>query len=141
MPLTSSGLEVALCSLGRPEGKHTEAKMEFLESAFLIGGGATALTDLWSGVRRRLLGIVPPDFGLVGRWLAHMARGRFRHDSIAAAPAVRGERLVGWLAHYAIGMSFAALLLFHLGNGLDVRADPRPLRWPSASAPSGPHSS
>ena len=89
--------------------------MQFLESALLIGGGATALTDLWSGVRRRLLGIVPPDFGLVGRWLAHMARGRFRHDSIAAAPAVRGERLVGWLAHYAIGMSFAALLLFIWG--------------------------
>jgi hypothetical protein len=86
-----------------------------LVSALFVGGGATALTDLWAVARRRLLGIAPPDYGLVGRWLAHMARGRFRHDSIAAAPAVRGERLVGWLAHYAIGISFAALLLFIWG--------------------------
>ena len=85
--------------------------MDSLVGALLVGGGATALTDLWAVARRRLLGIAPPDYGLVGRWLAHMARGRFRHDSIAAAQPVRGERLVGWLAHYAIGISFAALLL------------------------------
>ncbi len=85
--------------------------MDFLVSALIVGSGATALTDLWAVVRQRLLGIAPPDFGLVGRWLAHMARGRFRHDSIAAAAPVRAERLVGWLAHYAIGIAFAALLL------------------------------
>lgn len=39
-----------------------------------------------------------------------MPRGRFRHDSIAAAPAVRGERLIGWSAHYLIGIAFAAML-------------------------------
>jgi len=85
--------------------------MDFLLSALIVGSGATALTDLWTVVRKRLFGIAPPDFGLVGRWLAHMARGRFRHDSIADAPPVRAERLVGWLAHYAIGTAFAALLL------------------------------
>jgi hypothetical protein len=40
-----------------------------------------------------------------------MPRGRFRHDSIAAAPPVHGERLIGWTAHYLIGVAFAAILL------------------------------
>ena len=35
------------------------------------------------------------DLGLVGRWLGHMPRGRFRHDSIARAPFISGERLIG----------------------------------------------
>jgi hypothetical protein len=69
------------------------------------------VTDLWAVVRKRLFDVAPPDFGLVGRWLAHMARGRFRHDSIAATSAVRGERLIGWVAHYLIGISFAAVLI------------------------------
>jgi hypothetical protein len=58
-----------------------------------------------------LFHIALPDYGLVGRWIAHMRHGQFRHDSIAAAPAVRGERVLGWLVHYLIGMSFAALLI------------------------------
>src|SRR5690606_24449477 len=37
--------------------------------------------------------------------------GRFVHASIARAQPVRGERLLGWTAHYAIGVTFSALLL------------------------------
>jgi hypothetical protein len=85
--------------------------MDFLISALVIGLGATALMDLWTIVRKRLLDIAPPDYGLVGRWLAHMPRGRFRHDAITAAPAVTGERFIGWAAHYLVGIAFAALLL------------------------------
>jgi hypothetical protein len=76
----------------------------------LAGAGATALTDLWALVRRRMFGTPLPNFGLVGRWIAHMARGRFRHHSIAAAPAIRTERAIGWITHYVIGMAFALLL-------------------------------
>ena len=84
--------------------------MDYLASTFLIGAGATAATDLWAIARRRLLGVPAPNYGLVGRWLAHMPRGRFRHDSIAAAAPVGGERLIGWTAHYLIGVAFAAIL-------------------------------
>jgi hypothetical protein len=85
--------------------------MEDLICTLLIGAGATLVTDLWAIARERLLGVPPPDYGLVGRWLALMAQsGRFRHDRISVAPAVRGERLIGWTAHYLTGMSFAALL-------------------------------
>lgn len=85
--------------------------MDDLICTVLIGAGATLMIDLWTIARKRLLGVPPPDYGLVGRWLAHMAlSGRLRHDRISAAPAVRGERLLGWTAHYLIGISFAALL-------------------------------
>ena len=76
----------------------------------LTGAGATAVTDVWALVRRRLLGTPPPNFGMVGRWVGHIARGRLRHDSIAASAPVRGEHAIGWITHYAIGMGFALLL-------------------------------
>ena len=85
--------------------------MDFAISTVVIGTGASAVMDLWTVVRARLLGVRMPDYGLVGRWLAYLARRRFRHDSIAASPAVPGERVIGWSAHYLIGMAFAALLL------------------------------
>jgi len=85
--------------------------MNYLVCAVLTGAGATAVIDTWTAARKGLLGIPPPDYGLVGRWLAYLARGRFRHDPIAASPPVQGERLIGWTGHYLIGIAFAAMLL------------------------------
>jgi hypothetical protein len=76
----------------------------------LIGAAATAVTDLWAILRRRIFGTPLPNFGFVGRWIAHMGRGRFHHDAIAAAPPMRAERVIGWTTHYVIGMAFALLL-------------------------------
>ncbi len=76
----------------------------------LAGAVATALTDLWVMLRRRVFGTPLPNFGFVGRWVGHMRRGRFRHAAIAAAAPVRAERVIGWIAHYLIGMAFAMLL-------------------------------
>lgn len=84
---------------------------EYVGAALAIGAGATVVMDLWTIARRRLLGVPAPDYRLVGRWLAYMPRGHFRHDRIAATPAVRGEGLIGWTAHYLIGIAFAGLLL------------------------------
>lgn len=85
--------------------------MDYLTYSLVIGSGATVVMDLWSVARKRLLGVPAADYGLVGRWFAHMARGRFRHERIAAAPPVPGERLIGWTAHYLVGIAFAAVLL------------------------------
>jgi hypothetical protein len=93
------------------QGKYQENDMDYLISTLITGVGATALTDLWGLARKPLLAIPPPDYGLVGRWLAHMPLGRFRHASIAASPPVNGERLIGWTAHYLIGIAFAAVLV------------------------------
>lgn len=82
----------------------------------LVGIGATALTDLWALVRKSLFGVPPPDFGLVGRWLAHMPRGRFRHASMHDAAPMPAERWLGWTAHYLIGIAFAAMLPAFFGT-------------------------
>ena len=84
--------------------------MDLLLLTIWTGVGATLAMDLWSLARHRLLGMPPPDYALVGRWLAHMRHGRFRQDAIARARPVRHERSLGWIAHYAIGIGFAALL-------------------------------
>ena len=85
--------------------------LEFLIRSALIGAGATLVIDLWALVMRRAVGWASLDFALVGRWLGHMAKGRFRHQRVADAPAISGERALGWFAHYAIGIALAALLL------------------------------
>jgi hypothetical protein len=89
--------------------------MEFVVHAALIGIGATVVFDLCAPLLRRLFGGPPTNWGMVGRWLGHFPRGRFVHVRIAQAPAVRGELAIGWAAHYAIGIAFAALLLVLCG--------------------------
>jgi len=88
---------------------------DFLMAAFVIGVGATAVMDLWGIVRTRWLGMPAANYALIGRWFAYLARGRVRHHPIAATPAVRGERVLGWIAHYATGIAFAAILLLLWG--------------------------
>jgi len=85
--------------------------MAYLVNAILVGAGATAVLDLWTVARTRVLGVPPADYALVGRWLGYMTRGRFRHDAIASTPPLEGESLIGWTAHYLIGIAFAAALL------------------------------
>ncbi|HDR9481785.1 TPA: DUF2938 domain-containing protein [Burkholderia aenigmatica] len=82
---------------------------DVLLNLLLIGAGATLVMDLWTLFRRRAFGIPSLDYALVGRWIGHMMQGRFRHVSIGAAAPVPGERALGWIAHYAIGIAFAAL--------------------------------
>jgi hypothetical protein len=91
--------------------------MDDLLSILLIGVGATAVMDLWGVARKPLLGIAAPDYALVGRWIAYMAQGRFRHESIAATAPVHNERILGWTVHYLIGVAFAGVLIAIWGLG------------------------
>jgi hypothetical protein len=84
---------------------------EYAVFAVLIGAGATLVTDVWTWIRKHLTGVAPPDYGLVGRWIAYMPRGRFRHDPISSSPRIPHERVFGWTAHYLIGIAFASMLL------------------------------
>lgn len=76
-----------------------------------IGIVATGVMDAWGVLREPLFGFPRANYRLIGRWFAHMPRGRFRHASITASPALPGEHAIGWAAHYTIGISFAALLV------------------------------
>lgn len=84
-------------------------------TCLLTGLVATAVMDLWGVVRKPLLGQPIADYRLVGRWVAHLARGRLRHDAIARTPPVRGEQVIGWIAHYSLGLLFATAFLACVG--------------------------
>lgn len=91
---------------------HTTIEL-VLRSTF-IGAGATLVIDVWAALLRRF-GVPSLNFAYLGRWIGHLRRGRLIHESIAKAAPVRRELLIGWFAHYAIGISFAALLLTVFG--------------------------
>jgi hypothetical protein len=76
-----------------------------------VGAGATAAMDLWNLILRKAFGIRSLDYCLLGRWIRHMAAGRFRHASIARAEAKALECPVGWIGHYGIGVSLGVAFL------------------------------
>jgi hypothetical protein len=90
--------------------------VELAVRSVLIGTGATLVIDGWAAMLKRF-GVPSLNFALLGRWIGHLPRGHWRHESIARSAPIRGERWLGWGAHYAIGMSFAALLLGTFGLG------------------------
>ena len=119
--------------------------MDMLTCIILTGTGATLVMDAWVLLRRRLFGVRALDYALVGRWLVHLSRAtrpriaanRRRGlrprgaaptasgpkappangagNPVAAAPSVPGERAIGWIAHYAIGIVFAGALVAAAG--------------------------
>ncbi len=88
--------------------------VEFARRAVLIGAGATMVMDLWAALLRQL-GVPSLNLDFLGRWIGHLARGHWMDVSIAAATPIRGERWIGWCAHYSIGVAFSALLLWTYG--------------------------
>jgi hypothetical protein len=89
-------------------------RVEFVLRTILIGGGATLVMDGWALLLRQF-GIASLNFAFLGRWLGHLPRGELMHESITKAAPVRGELLIGWCAHYSLGITFAALLLSTFG--------------------------
>ncbi len=84
---------------------------EFLARGVLMGAGGSALIDAWAVLLRRLFNVATLDYAMIGRCIGHFRRGRFFHDRIDTAEPIRGERSLGWIAHYSIGVAFAFLLL------------------------------
>lgn len=90
---------------------------EFVARAVMIGVGATIVMDLWAILLKRTFSIPSLGYQVVGRWLASMPAGKFRHDNILKVAPMPGEAVIGWTAHYVIGVLFAALLLAIVGLG------------------------
>jgi hypothetical protein len=90
--------------------------VEFTLRAVLIGAGGTMLMDLWA-VLLRQFGVPSLNLAFLGRWIGHLPRGHWMHRSIAGATPVRGEAWIGWCAHYSIGVTFSALVLWTYGVG------------------------
>lgn len=106
---------------------------EFALRAILIGAGATIVMDVWALLLRQL-GVPSLNFAFLGRWIGHLPRGRWQHSSMASAQPVRGESLIGWCAHYSIGITISALLLWTQGLGWARSPSALPVRcsWGSS---------
>ncbi len=88
----------------------------FIATGTVIGMGGSAFIDAWSLVLRRVFHVATLDYALLGRWIGHFRNGRFVHTRMASAAPVRGERALGWVAHYSIGIGFALVLLAAFGR-------------------------
>ena len=99
--------------------------LQDITSIALVGAGATAVLDAWLLLLQHL-GLPTMNFVLLGRWVGHGLRGRWRHAAIAQAAPVAGERGLGWLVHYLVGIAFAALLAALPGGWLQA-----PTLWPA----------
>ena len=88
--------------------------VEFVSRVVSIGVGATIVMDLWALLLERF-GLPSLNFAFLGRFIGHLPEGKWIHESIAKAAPVRGELLIGWCAHYSIGVGFAAVLVATFG--------------------------
>lgn len=88
-----------------------------LIDALLLGAGATAFMDIVALVQNRLFGIPSLNYAMVGRWFGHLLGGAFIHRPIGKSRPIRGEAALGWIAHYLIGVAFAAMFLVLVGAG------------------------
>jgi len=93
------------------------ADLQIILRVASIGVGATIVLDLWSAFLKRFFHIPSTNWAMVGRWFGHLPRGRFVHSKISDASPVRGELLLGWSVHYAIGVGFATILVAICGLG------------------------
>ncbi len=84
--------------------------------AILIGLGATLIFDLWAQFLKYTVKIIPSNICLVGRWLRYIPEGIFVHSNIASTPQKSAECMVGWIAHYMIGTTFAIAFVTLVGN-------------------------
>ena len=85
-------------------------------SAIIMGLGATLTFDLWALFLKHVFRITPSNICLVGRWLRYMPEGIFKHANIVSAPQKSAECMVGWIAHYMIGITFASAFVALVGN-------------------------
>jgi hypothetical protein len=82
----------------------------------IIGMGATLFMDFFALFQQRFFSIVPLNYALVGRWLIYIPKGIFRHKNILLTQPVNKESVIGWFAHYGIGVLFAAIIIVITGN-------------------------
>lgn len=91
-------------------------EMKTLAKSIFIGLGATLLLDCWSLVMRQF-GSGSHGVMFAGRWISYFAEGTFIHDTIIETAPASHELIVGRIAHYAIGVLFALILVAIYGKG------------------------
>ena len=88
---------------------------DILTAGIVMGLVATAMMDAWAVLLHRATAIPMPNWAMVGRWVAHLPRGRVFHEDIGQGPGVAGELTIGWVFHYAVGVIYGIALAFLMG--------------------------
>ncbi len=73
----------------------------------IAGVIATAVLDVWQQIFRHAFGVPITNWAMIGRWVGHFPQGRFVYENIGKAPPVEGERALGWVVHYVVGVGYA----------------------------------
>jgi hypothetical protein len=84
-------------------------------TGILMGLGATVLIDIWALLLQRMAQVALPNWGMVGRWVMHLPRGKQFHKEIAVALPVPRERQIGWVFHYFVGVVYGVFFAFLAG--------------------------
>ena len=88
---------------------------ELILRTLLMGVLATLSMDILGQILKFGFKIPPANWTLIGRWFATLPRGVFFHADITQSPSLPFETAIGWIAHYAIGIFYAAILLVVMG--------------------------
>jgi len=83
--------------------------MEIFSRIIVTGVFATIAIDLWATFANKVLKFPRTNWAMVGRWLGHIPRGKFTHSPISSAQPIKNESLIGWIFHYLIGVTYAAI--------------------------------
>jgi hypothetical protein len=83
--------------------------------ALCLGIGATVIMDIWLLILK-IFKIPTLNFAFLGRWIGWIFQAKFIHQSIAQSSQIKGEYLLGWIAHYSVGVIFALSFLFIVGS-------------------------
>ena len=87
----------------------------------LIGLIATALSDLWAVFLEKAFKV--PNYGFDVAAGSATWRAGSSHKPIFASQPIPGEKIIGWIAHYALGAAFGFLPIL-LGGGAGWIANP-----------------
>ncbi|KZN46136.1 DUF2938 domain-containing protein [Pseudoalteromonas luteoviolacea] len=88
-----------------------ESALHLIGLSLFLGVGATLFMDIWSVFVKRVFNVQPLNYALVGRWLGHLLHGQLVHGSIVKAATKQHESVIGWAAHYVIGVFFAFIFI------------------------------
>lgn len=92
-----------------------KSSVRFIIAAVVLGVFATAFLDIINYLQHLVFDKPLTRYEFIGRWVIYMSDGIFSHATIKAAAPRAGELALGWLGHYGIGVSFAALMLAFTG--------------------------
>lgn len=88
--------------------------------SLFVGVGSTVVLDLWVQVAKKVTGLPPTDWGVVGRWLKGLLQGHLFLNSADTRIITGTEKLLGWAFHYLVGIAYALLLLVFAGTDFIV---------------------